>query len=69
MPMWNTYEPTIDAIPHRGPSRSMGLLEGTGKFMRHIKFRPGAEPDAMAVNMLVAEAYADMRRYLAEINA
>lgn len=41
------------------------LLEGTGKFMRHVKFRPGLEPDATAVNALVAEAYADMQRYLA----
>ena len=41
------------------------LLEGTGRFMRHVKFRPGLEPDATAVNALVAEAYADMQRYLA----
>lgn len=42
-----------------------GLLEGAGKFMRHVKFRPGFEPDATAVRALVAEAYADMKRYLA----
>jgi hypothetical protein len=42
-----------------------GLLEGTGKFMRHVKSRPGHEPDACAVTALVEAAYADMRRYLA----
>jgi len=41
------------------------LLEGSGKFMRHVKFRPGSEPDATAVSALVTEAYADMQRYLA----
>jgi hypothetical protein len=42
-----------------------GLLQGTGKFMRHVKSRPGAEPDASALTALVYEAYADMQRYVA----
>ena len=38
-----------------------GLLEGSGKFMRHVKLRPDAEPDASALRQLIANAYADMR--------
>ena len=36
------------------------LLEGTGKYMRHVKLRPGAEVDAAALTELVDAAYADM---------
>ena len=39
------------------PSR---LLEGTGKFMRHVKLRPGGEIDALALTELIETAYADM---------
>ncbi|WP_217705752.1 DUF1801 domain-containing protein [Peristeroidobacter soli] len=38
-----------------------GLLEGTGKFMRHVKLRPGEEVDASALRMLVEAAYRDMK--------
>ncbi|MDM4764707.1 DUF1801 domain-containing protein [Pelomonas sp. SE-A7] len=43
-----------------------GLLEGSGRFMRHIKLRPGEPIDEGAVKALIAAAYADMRRRLAE---
>ena len=33
------------------------LLEGTGKFMRHVKLRPGHEVDSTALKMLVIAAY------------
>ena len=42
-----------------------GLLEGTGKFMRHVKLRPDGEVDAAALATLISTAYADMRRRLA----
>lgn len=42
----------------RDPS---GLLEGTGKFMRHVKLRPGQEIDASALEKLIGTAYADMK--------
>lgn len=45
----------------RDPS---GLLEGTGKFMRHVKLRPDSELDAAALSQLVNAAYADMRARL-----
>ena len=34
-----------------------GLLEGTGKFMRHVKIRPGEPIDEDAVTRLIEEAY------------
>jgi hypothetical protein len=41
-----------------------GLLEGTGRFMRHVKLRPGVALDEAALTGLVAAAYADMRQRL-----
>ncbi|MBO0765306.1 MAG: DUF1801 domain-containing protein [Hyphomicrobiaceae bacterium] len=41
-----------------------GLLEGSGRFMRHVKLRPEREVDAAALTKLVATAYADMKRRL-----
>ena len=38
-----------------------GLLEGTGRFMRHVKLRPDREFDATALMKLVETAYADMK--------
>lgn len=42
-----------------------GLLEGTGKFMRHVKLKPGVAVDEAALKQLIATAYADMKRRLA----
>lgn len=39
-----------------------GSLEGTGKFMRHVKLRPGAEFNAAALTELIEIAYADMKQ-------
>ncbi|MGH9220267.1 MAG: DUF1801 domain-containing protein [Vicinamibacterales bacterium] len=39
-----------------------GLLEGTGKFMRHVKLRPDRDVDAAALTTLIETAYADMKR-------
>lgn len=41
-----------------------GLLEGTGKFMRHVKLRPGEEVDAAALRQLIDAAVTDMRERL-----
>jgi hypothetical protein len=38
-----------------------GLLEGSGKFMRHVKLRPECEVDASAPGKLVETAYLDMQ--------
>jgi hypothetical protein len=37
------------------------LLEGNGKFMRHVKLRPERDVDARALTKLIEIAYADMR--------
>ena len=38
----------------RDPAR---LLQGTGKFMRHVKLRPGTASDPAAISRLIDEAY------------
>lgn len=40
------------------------LLEGTGRFMRHVKLKPGSDIDAAALVRLIETAYTDMRRRL-----
>lgn len=40
------------------------LLEGTGKFMRHVKLRSESDVDAMALTKLIATAYRDMKERL-----
>ncbi|MBY0274914.1 DUF1801 domain-containing protein [Candidatus Binatia bacterium] len=42
-----------------------GMLEGTGKFMRHVKLRPGASVDADGLAALIACACSDMRARVA----
>jgi len=39
-----------------------GLLEGTGKFMRHVKLRPGRDISATALTKLIDSAYTDMKK-------
>lgn len=39
-----------------------GLLQGTGRFMRHVKLRPGQDVDAAALTRLIEAAYTDMKR-------
>ena len=41
-----------------------GLLEGTGKFMRHVKLMPQSDVNATALTNLIKTAYADMKRRL-----
>lgn len=41
-----------------------GLLEGTGKFMRHVKLGPERDVDANALRRLIETAYADVKRRL-----
>jgi len=41
-----------------------GLLEGSGRFMRHVKLRPGSDCDSAALARLIAAAYADIRERL-----
>jgi hypothetical protein len=41
-----------------------GLLEGTGKRMRHVKVKPGADLDVAALSALIDAAYADIKSRL-----
>lgn len=38
-----------------------GLLQGSGKLMRHVKLRPGVSVDAAAIQKLVEAAYSDIK--------
>jgi hypothetical protein len=37
------------------------LLQGTGKFMRHVKLRPGTATNAAALIRLIDAAYSDIK--------
>ena len=37
------------------------LLQGAGKFMRHVKLRPGTAVDATALSRLIEQAYSDIK--------
>jgi len=39
-----------------------GLLEGSGKFMRHVKLQPGNDVDAAGLAKLIDTAYIDMKQ-------
>jgi len=39
-----------------------GLLDGTGKFMRHVKLRPEVDVDTAALTELIRTAYIDMKK-------
>lgn len=41
-----------------------GLLEGTGRFMRHVKLRSDGDLNAAALVKLIETAYADMKARL-----
>lgn len=43
------------------------LLEGTGKYMRHVMLRPDGGIDAAALARLIESAYADMKRRMEAI--
>jgi hypothetical protein len=38
-----------------------GLLQGAGKFMRHVKLKPGTPTNAAALRRLIDAAYADIK--------
>src|SRR2546423_2130439 len=46
-----------------------GLLEGTGKFMRHVKLRPDRDFNARALTKLIETAYTDMKERVRAIQS
>jgi hypothetical protein len=39
-----------------------GILEGTGKLMRHVKVGPGRDVEPAVLSALIRAAYVDMRQ-------
>jgi hypothetical protein len=37
------------------------LLQGAGRFMRHVKLRPGTAANAAALSRLIEAAYSDIK--------
>lgn len=62
----NSYRAHVNVGFFHGASLvdSAGILEGSGKRMRHVKARPGHEPDADAIGDLIEAAYRDIRARL-----
>ena len=62
----NAFSAHVNVGFFRGAELSdpSSLLEGTGKFMRHVKLRPGSDVDATALTNLIETAYTDMKRRL-----
>ena len=46
-----------------------GLLEGGGKYMRHVKLKPGVVRDTAALRTLIEEAYSDIKARLSRANS
>ena len=62
----NAFKDHVNVGFFRGaelPDRN-GLLEGTGKFMRHVKLRPQESVDTRALLDLIHTAYTDMKKRL-----
>src|SRR5579864_6298815 len=62
----NTFKAHVNVGFFRGAEIAdpEGLLEGTGKFMRHVKLRPERDVDATALMKLIETAYCDMKERL-----
>jgi hypothetical protein len=43
------------------------ILQGAGRFMRHVKARPGELPDGVALKALIQAAYVDINKKLAAV--
>ena len=70
-PMLNAFKAHVNVGFFRGAEIAdpENLLEGTGRFMRHVKLRPAEDKDAGALRGLIHTAYADIKRRLeAETN-
>ncbi|HJU38839.1 MAG TPA: DUF1801 domain-containing protein [Tahibacter sp.] len=63
----NTFAHHVNVGFFRGASLDdpAGLLQGSGKRMRHVKLKPGAPCDDDALHALVRAAYADIAARLA----
>jgi hypothetical protein len=62
----NAFKAHVNAGFFRGAEIAdpKGLLEGTGKFMRHVKLSPERDVDTAALTKLIQTAYFDMKNRL-----
>lgn len=62
----NVFTAHVNVAFFRGASLAdpAKLLQGTGRFMRHVKLRPGEPTDAVALDALIVAAYRDMKARL-----
>jgi hypothetical protein len=62
----NAFSAHVNVGFFRGAELSdpSGLLEGTGKLMRHVKLRPERHVNAAALTKLIETAYTDVKRRL-----
>ena len=60
----NAFRGRVDVGFFRGAEIAdpKGLLEGSGRFMRHVKLRPGGDFSATALMKLIDTAYIDMKK-------
>jgi len=65
----NAFKAHVDVGFFRGAEIAdpAGLLEGTGRFMRHVKLGPGRDVDGTALLRLIETAYSDMKRRLTAV--
>jgi hypothetical protein len=58
----NAYRSHVNVGFFRGAALPdpAGLLEGSGRFMRHVKLRPGRLPDEGALHALIVAAHRDI---------
>ena len=65
----NAFKSHVNVGFYQGASLDdpAGLLEGSGRFMRHVKLRPGNEVNAAALQALIDAAYADMKARVAAV--
>lgn len=59
----NAYSAHVNVGFFRGAriADPAGMLEGNGRFMRHVKLRPGCDIDTAALTGLIQAAYQDMK--------
>lgn len=62
----NTFKAHVNVGFFRGSTLPDpgGLLEGSGKLGRHVKLRPGAALDSMALEAVIREAYRNIKACL-----
>ena len=56
-----TSHVNVGFFPRRGAADPARLLHGAGKFMRHVKLRPGTATNAAALRVLIHAAYSDIK--------